>query len=78
VITFSSIERERGMDKPHSEIIQKLELDAANDASAVIVTSEELGRSLVELGIPKEKVNTIVLEGEWPRKVLEVYARVIE
>jgi hypothetical protein len=78
IITFHSIEHERGMRWPHSGIISNLEFDGASEAAAVLVNNQTTYRAIGVFGLPAERVWLISpREPNWQMKVLHLYRRVI-
>jgi hypothetical protein len=76
VVTFHSTEIERGARWPHSDLIRRLEMDGAKEASIVILTHAKTSEVL-KGEVPKEKIEVIPMEGDWQLKVLEVYGRLV-
>ncbi|RLJ03572.1 MAG: hypothetical protein DRP11_00290 [Candidatus Aenigmatarchaeota archaeon] len=71
VVTFNSIEHERGMDKMHSFVISDLEWDGANEANAVIVRKKSTSEAIKVFRLDPEKVFMI----QKPEDVLKVYEK---
>jgi glycogen synthase len=76
VMTFHSVEVERGARWPHSNLIHRLEMDGAREANAIILTHAKTSEVLKN-EIPKEKIEVIPMEGDWQLKVLEIYGRLV-
>ena len=75
VVTFHSIEHERGMGYPHSFVISDLEWDGANDASAILVHSKNTNEAIKVFNLPEEKINHTYLENNWEEKIWDVYKK---
>lgn len=75
IITYHSIEEERGMDKPHSGHISELERQGIEESSYVIVHNEETRNVMEVYDLPREKVK-LIQGGNWKEKLYKIYTQV--
>lgn len=75
VITYHSIEEERGMDKPHSQHISELEWQGIDESSYIIVHNQETEESLEVYELPEGKIKT--LKGDnWKDELYKIYKNI--
>ncbi|MFP4115779.1 MAG: glycosyltransferase family 4 protein [Candidatus Aenigmatarchaeota archaeon] len=73
IITYHSIEEERGMNMPHSGHISELERQGLEKASYILVHSETTREALDVYDMPEGKVKLIKRENGWREKIWEIY-----
>lgn len=78
VVTFHSIEHERGMRWPHSPVISDLEYDGAREAEAILVNNERTYEAIKVFGLNGKDIWLInPFQENWQAKVLVLYERVM-
>jgi len=76
IVTYHSLEEERGKDKPHSEHISELEWEGAYESSYVIIHKKETAEAIKVFDLPEGKVK--LLNGdEWRKNLFEIYSQVV-
>ncbi|MFP4232777.1 MAG: glycosyltransferase family 4 protein [Candidatus Aenigmatarchaeota archaeon] len=76
VVTYHSIEEERGMDNPHSHQISNLEWEGIEEASFIVVHSERTKEAMEVYELPENKVKLLTNE-DWENDVEELYRRAV-
>ncbi len=77
VITYHSVEEERGMDKPHSHQISDLEWEGVEEASFIIVHKEKTKEAMEVYDLPENKVKLLADE-DWEEDVFQLYKNILD
>ncbi len=77
VVTYHSIEEERGMDNPHSHQISDLEWEGIEEASFIVVHRDKTAEAMEVYDLPEKKVKLLAGE-DWEKDVLDLYTRSVE
>ncbi len=77
VVTYHSVEEERGMNNPHSHQISDLEWEGIDEASFIVVHKEKTRDAMEVYDLPENKVKLFADEN-WEKSVLELYRRAVE
>lgn len=76
VVTYHSVEEERGMNKPHSGQISELERQGIQEASYLIVHTESTRGALKTFNLPEGKVK-LLKEEDWKEELFKIYEQVV-
>lgn len=77
IVTYHSIEEERGMDNPHSHQISDLEWEGIEEASFIVAHKDKTREAMQVYDLPENKVKLLGDE-DWEEDVLELYGRAVE
>lgn len=72
LITYHSVENERGMDKPHSHQISDLEWQGIEGASYVVVHDEKTADAMETFEMPRDKLKLLDGHG-WKQELVDLY-----
>jgi hypothetical protein len=77
IVTYHSIEEERGMGQKHSQQISNLEWQGTKESSYVIVHEEKTREAMEVFDLPDEKVKFFSTDSEgWKDKIFDIYQQV--
>lgn len=77
VITYHSVEEERGMDNPHSHQISDLEWEGIEEASFIIVHKDKTKEAMEVYDLPENKVKLLAGEN-WEEDVFKLYKNIVD
>ncbi len=77
ILTYHSVENERGMHNPHSHQISDLEWEGVEEASYVIVHKQKTADAMEVYDLPENKVKLLADEN-WEEDIFEIYKKVLK